>query len=124
MILISRLFLCLVSCLMLANCQLINTALRLAPLLLLVEENQAALAVIFSICLTSCGTLGGLMNSYPIRILDQTGSALLGYLAENELPADGAPASIQQRARQVEERGIYAGHAPAAAMPRQSMASR
>ncbi|MDZ4406307.1 MAG: hypothetical protein U1A53_26850 [Prosthecobacter sp.] len=64
------------------------------------------------------------MNSYPVRMMDQTATALLGYLAENELPANGKPASIQDRARQVENRGIYAGHLPAAGSPRQSMAAR
>lgn len=64
------------------------------------------------------------MNSWPVRLLDQTGSALMGYLAENELPADGKPASIKDRARQVEGSGIYAGHAPVAGAPRQSMAAR
>ncbi|WP_294383362.1 hypothetical protein [Prosthecobacter sp.] len=64
------------------------------------------------------------MNSYPVRMMDQTASALLGYLAENELPTDGKPASIQDRARQVEGRGIYAGQMPAAVAPRQSMAAR
>lgn len=77
--------------------------------------------------LTSCSTLGGIMNSYPYRILDQTGSALMGYLAENELPADGQPASLEDRAKKVESRGIYAGHASPAVQTdasRVSMASR
>lgn len=71
---------------------------------------RSALLVLFTACLTSCSTLGGLINSYPVRILDQTGSALMGYLAENE---EGAkPASIEERARQIESRGIYAGSGP------------
>lgn len=77
-----------------------------------------------SVSLTSCGTLGGIMNSLPFRMLDETGSALMGMLAENEIPSDGKPASIQDRAHQIESRGIYAGHAPFAGSPRQSMAAR
>jgi hypothetical protein len=41
MSLINRLFLGVSACLLLSNCQLINTALRLAPLLMLAEENGA-----------------------------------------------------------------------------------
>lgn len=64
------------------------------------------------------------MNSFPVRMLDETGSAILGMLAENNLPTDGKPASIQDRARQVESRGIYAGHAPATGSPGQNTAAR
>jgi len=39
MSLINRLFLAASACVLLSNCQLINTALRLAPLLMLAEEN-------------------------------------------------------------------------------------
>jgi hypothetical protein len=90
----------------------------------LMKFARPAILVLSSVCLTSCSTLGGIMNSYPVRMMDQTASALLGYLAENELPADGKPASIQDRARQVEDRGIFAGHAPTPGAPRQSMAAR
>jgi hypothetical protein len=41
MFLINRLFLAASTCLLLSNCQLINTSLRLAPLLMLAEENEA-----------------------------------------------------------------------------------
>lgn len=85
---------------------------------------RLAILAAFSACLTSCGTLGGLMNSYPFRMLDQTGSALMGYLAENELPAGGRPASIQERASKVEDRGIYAGRTSVAGSPQQSVAAR
>lgn len=37
----NRLFLAAASCLLLSNCGLINTALRLAPLLMLVEDGKA-----------------------------------------------------------------------------------
>lgn len=73
---------------------------------------RPALFVLLATGLTSCSTLGGLMNSYPVRILDQTGSALMGYLSEND---EGArPASMEERARQIEARGVYAGQSPAA----------
>lgn len=90
----------------------------------LMKFSRFVTLVLCSVSLTSCGTLGGLMNSLPFRMLDETGSALLGMLAENQVPVDGKPASIQDRARQVESRGIYAGHAPFAGAPRQSMAAR
>lgn len=38
----SRLTLCVAACLLLSNCQLINTALRLAPLLMMVENDPRA----------------------------------------------------------------------------------
>lgn len=84
------------------------------------------LAILASISgsLTSCSTLSGLMNSYPVRMMDQTASALLGYLAENELPANGKPESIQERASKVESRGIYAGGAAVIGSPRQSVVAR
>jgi hypothetical protein len=75
--------------------------------------------VLFSACLTSCQssqTWNSLKNSslmYPVKFLDQTGSAVLGWLGENNLPTDGKPASMQERARQVESRGNYAGQVPA-----------
>lgn len=73
--------------------------------------------------LTSCGTFGGFMNSYPVRILDQTGSALMGYLAETDATA---PKSIDERAKNVQDRGMYAGRAASGSVmsSRQSMASR
>ncbi|MDI1311567.1 hypothetical protein [Prosthecobacter sp.] len=88
---------------------------------------RLAFLVIFSAGFTSCSqTWAAFKNTYPVRILDQTGSALLGYIAENDLPANGKPASMQERARQVEMRGIYAAGktAPTVAAPRQSMVSR
>ena len=72
---------------------------------------RPALFVLLATGLTSCSTLGGLMNSYPVRILDQTGSALMGYLAEND--GEARPASLEERARQIESRGVYAGQGPA-----------
>ena len=58
-------------------------------------------------------------------MLDQTGSTMLGWLGENNLPTDGKPASMQERARQVESRGNYAGQLPAAlASSRASVVAR
>ena len=73
--------------------------------------------VLLSVCSTSCSqTWNALKNTYPVRIMDQTGSALLGYISENNLPTDGKPASMQERAREIESRGHYAGKVPAAAV--------
>ena len=82
--------------------------------------------VLLSVCSTSCSqTRTALKNTYPVRILDQTGSALLGYISENNLPTDGKPASLQERAREIESRGHYAGKVPAAAvLSHQRTASR
>jgi len=75
--------------------------------------------VLFSVCLTSCGSQIGnaFKNSSIIKMLDQTGAEMLGWLGENNLPTDGKPASMQERARQIESRGSYAGHLPAAVTP-------
>ncbi len=92
----------------------------------LMKFARLSFLILLSAGLTSCQTWEAFKNIYPVRILDQTGSALLGYIAENDLPANGKPASIQERARQVENRGIYAAGktAPTATSPRQSMVSR
>ncbi|MEZ5386698.1 MAG: hypothetical protein R3F13_14395 [Prosthecobacter sp.] len=68
---------------------------------------RSVLCLLLAACLTSCSTLGGLMNSYPVRMLDQTGSALMGYFVEND--AANGPSSIEERARQIESKGVYAG---------------
>ncbi|MFO1481971.1 MAG: hypothetical protein U1F71_01290 [Verrucomicrobiaceae bacterium] len=83
----------------------------------------AALALL-SVSLTSCQTLGGFMNTWPVKMMDQTASSVLGMFSENDLPVSGKPATLQERAREVESRGIYAGRGPAAVAPRQSMAAR
>ena len=84
--------------------------------------SRLALCALLFACLTSCRTVGGLMNSMPVRMLDEAGSTLMGILAENEFPS--TPAALQNRARQVESRGIYAGRASATAAAGQSMAAR
>lgn len=81
--------------------------------------------ILLSAGLTSCQTWEAFKNIYPVRILDQTGSALLGYIAENDLPPNGKPASMEERARQIEKRGIYAaGKATPAASSHQRTAAR
>jgi hypothetical protein len=72
---------------------------------------RLAIPALIATSLTSCSTIGSLMNSSPFRLLDQTGSALMGYLGDNTLPADGKPQSIEERARQVRDEGLYAGRA-------------
>ena len=74
--------------------------------------------ILLSACFTSCGsqTWKAFKNIYPLKLLDETGSEILGLIsAENNLPTDGRPASIQERARQIESRGHYVGKTPAAA---------
>jgi hypothetical protein len=63
--------------------------------------------------LSSCQTWNAFKNTYPVKFLDQTGSAVLGWISENDLPTDGKPATMQERARQIESRGHYAGKTPA-----------
>lgn len=94
----------------------------LNPTLTMKYFRLASLAVL-SLGLTSCGTLGGLMNSAPFRLLDQTGSALMGYLGDAE---SDAPKSIEERAQKVEKNGLYAGRgvSPGVISSRQSTASR
>lgn len=85
---------------------------------------RIAFLAVFSVGLTSCQTFHGIMNSFPVRMLDGIGSQAMSFFAETG-PDAKAPASVQDRARQVEGRGIYAGgRSPATAAPRQSMAAR
>jgi hypothetical protein len=73
--------------------------------------------VLISVCSTSCSqTWNALKNTYPVRILDQAGSEVLGLISENNLPTDGKPASMLERARQIESRGNYAGKVSAASV--------
>lgn len=73
--------------------------------------------VLLSVCSSSCSqTWNALQNTYPVRLLDQAGSEVLGYISENNLPTDGRPASMQERARVIESRGHYVGKVPAASV--------
>jgi hypothetical protein len=82
------------------------------------------LVLLSSAGLTSCQTWDALKNSFPVRMLDDTGSSMLKMLGENKLPADGKPATMQERARQIASRGRYAGKAPAAGSPAGNVAAR
>lgn len=87
--------------------------------------SRIASLVLLSICLTSCGTWNGLMNSFPVRLLDEAGSEMMGLITENGQPTKNGPSSVHQRAQQIESHGIYAGRTPASmGMTRQNMASR
>jgi hypothetical protein len=92
----------------------------------LMKFTRLSFLVLLSACLTSCGsqTWNAFKNCYPVKFMDQTGSAVLGWLGENNLPTDGRPASMEERARQIKSRGNYAGKTPAAAPSRESMAAR
>ncbi|MBB5031780.1 hypothetical protein [Prosthecobacter vanneervenii] len=67
-----------------------------------------------------------LPGSAPVKMFDQLGKEMLGLIGENDLPTDGKPASMQERAREIESRGHYAGRTPAAvgAAAGQRMAAR
>lgn len=94
----------------------------LNPMLMKYFRPAALLALTLS--LTSCSTLFGLLGSAPVRLLDQTGSALMGYLGDAE---SDAPKSLEERAKKVESQGLYAGGRTAPGSvnsSRQSMASR
>jgi|UniRef100_UPI00378434EB hypothetical protein len=85
---------------------------------------RLTISALIAISLTSCSTLASLMNSSAFRILDQTGSALMGYLGDNTLPANGKPQSIEERARQVQSEGLYAGGVGGKALPVGKVAAR
>ena len=82
--------------------------------------------ILLSANLTSCQTWEALKNCAPVRLFDETGSSMLRMLGENNLPADGKPGSLQDRARKVESRGIYAARktTPASVTARQSVVAR
>lgn len=81
--------------------------------------------VLLSAGLTSCQSWETLMNSSPVKLIDETANGVLSMFGENNLPTDGKPATMQERARQIESRGKYAGQAPAAAASsHKSMAAR
>lgn len=87
--------------------------------------SRIASIALLSVSLTSCNTLNGLKNTLPVRLLDELGTEALSLISENDLPAGSRPATVQDRARRIENRGIYAGHAPVfIGSPRQSMVSR
>jgi hypothetical protein len=58
---------------------------------------------------TSCQTLGGLMNTLPFRMLDDAGGAAMGLFSENTPSVDRTPGGIQKRASDIQKKGTYAG---------------
>ena len=86
---------------------------------------RIAIVTLASALLTSCQTLGGLMGSFPFRYLDMLGGQAMRALGENELPANGRSQSIEDRAKQVEKTGLYAGHGQKSVpAPKAGMAAR
>lgn len=86
---------------------------------------RIALVVLASASLTSCQTLGGLMGSFPFRYLDMIGGEAMRALGENELPANGRPESIEDRAKKVDAAGLYAGQGQKPMLaPKSKMAAR
>ncbi|MFO1439070.1 MAG: hypothetical protein U1F81_12210 [Verrucomicrobiaceae bacterium] len=84
-----------------------------------------ALVALASASLTSCQTLGGLINSMPFRLLDEAGAEFVNLFSENSLPANGRPESIEDRAKKVEKEGLYAGQGQKPMLaPKSKMAAR
>jgi hypothetical protein len=84
-----------------------------------------ALVALSSATLSSCQTLGGLMGSFPFRYLDMIGGQAMRALGENELPPNGRPQSIEDRAKKVEKEGLYAGQGQKPMLaPKSKMAAR
>lgn len=85
--------------------------------------SRAALLAVSCFCLSSCQTFHGFMNSFPVRMLDGVGSQAMSLFGEAS-PDSKVPATMEDRARQVESRGLYAGHSRPVVAPRQNMAAR
>lgn len=77
-----------------------------------------------STVLTSCQTWEALKESAPVKLFDDAGSSLVKMWGENNLPTDGKPASMQERARQIESRGSYAGKPTVEGSPVEKVAVR
>ena len=85
---------------------------------------RIAVLSLFAASLTSCSTFLGLMSSPPVQLLDEAASSMLSLLSQNALPANGKPQSIEERARQVQAEGLYAGGMGAKALPVGKVAAR
>ncbi len=64
------------------------------------------------------------MNSFPVRMLDEAGSAFMGFFAESDFPAVKTPEAIQNRGRKVESHSAYVGRVAGNAALPQNMAAR
>lgn len=84
---------------------------------------RPAALLALTLSLTSCSTFFGLLGSAPVRVLDQTASGFLSIFGDVETDA---PKSLEERAKKVQENGMYAGRGVPAGVnsSRQSMASR
>lgn len=75
---------------------------------------RLSLLALLSVSFTSCSqTWAAFKNTFPVKFLDEAGATMMRQFTENNLPVNGKPASMQERARQVQGRGIYAGGSPA-----------
>ena len=72
MFLINRLFLAACACFLLTNCQLINTALRLAPLLMMAEEQGGSTVELRAQEVEN----KGMLQSRQERAMERSGYAL------------------------------------------------
>ena len=79
---------------------------------------------LLGVTLASCNTWNGFKNSFPVRMLDEIGTEAMSLISENGAPAGGPLKALPERARQVQNRGMYTSRVPAAQLPRQSMAAR
>lgn len=85
---------------------------------------RLALITFSAASLTSCQTLGGLMNTLPFRMLDEAGGAAMGLFSENNPPAGRTPGGIQKRGQGIQAKGTYAGKNPPMIISPSSMALR
>lgn len=79
-----------------------------------------ALVILAATSLTSCQTLGGLMNTLPFRLLDEAGAEAMGLFSENASSQDGHSDTMGQRAKRLEMKGDYVGRMPKTKIARKS----
>ncbi|MFM7605927.1 MAG: hypothetical protein ACKO8Z_12130 [Prosthecobacter sp.] len=82
--------------------------------------SRFALVILAATSLTSCQTLGGLMNTLPFRLFDEAGAEAMRLFSENAPSTGGRPETMQQRAQRVEMKGDYVGRTPMTKMSRGS----
>jgi hypothetical protein len=79
-----------------------------------------ALVILAATSLTSCQTLGGLMNTLPFRLLDEAGAEAMNLFSENASSRDGRSETMGQRAQRLEMKGDYVGRMPMTKIARKS----